>query len=375
MAKNISAPTSLTVADVCTQLDAIAPPALAAEWDNVGLLIGDRRQKVRRVMLTIDLTADVLQEAIASGVQMVMAYHPPIFKPITRLTGAAAPVVLATARAGLAVHSMHTALDAAPGGTDDTLAELLGLVDTGPLVNWAGQGQYKLVVFVPPQSWSQVAQAAFSAGAGSIGNYTECSFRGGGAGTFFGQEGSNPAVGRAGRREEVMELRLETVVPRAKLAAVVAAVRQAHPYETPAIDVIELAALPSGAGLGRQGRLSRPTSLAGLVGRVKRTLGTGNVLVAGRVGGSIRRAACSAGSADREVLSAVIAGQAQVYVTGEMRHHDALAIARAGKAVICVGHSNSERPVLTRVAGRLKKSLPGLDVVISKRDRDPFEIE
>ena len=364
---------TLAARDICEVLGEVAPPELAADWDNVGLLIGDASSPVRRLLLTIDLTEAVLAEAARASADMVMAYHPPIFKALTKLTTAAAPVVWAAARAGLAVYSMHTALDAAPGGTNDVLAEAVGVVDAHPLAPAPAEGQCKLVVFAPPGDLPAVASAAFAAGAGRIGNYSECSFAAPGTGTFLGGAGSSPAVGRAGRRERSAEVRLEAVVPRAALAEVVSAIREAHSYETPAIDVYALEPVPCGGGMGRVGRLRRPVGMKAFIARVKRALGVPRVLVAGRAPRRVTTVAVGAGSCGDLCDDAARAG-ADVFVTGEMRHHQALAAAAAGLTVVCVGHSNSERLTLGVLAKRIRTALPGLKVKISRKDRDPFDI-
>ena len=362
-----------TVGDVCDALDAIAPPHLAAEWDNVGLLIGDRAWPARRLLLTIDLTGPVLREAARAGADMVLAYHPPIFKPLSRLTADTAPVALAAARAGLAVYSPHTALDAAAGGTNDVLAEAVGIRRPRPLEPVIRRDRCKVAVFVPPADAPAVASAAFAAGAGRIGNYGECSFRAAGVGTFRGEEGSSPAVGQPGRREQVEEFRLEVVAPRDSLAAVLAAVRAAHSYETPAIDVYPLEDVPPGVGMGRVGELARAVAVGSFVGRVKRALGLERVLLAGPTRGKVKLAACCAGSCGELFRSAAGAG-AGAYVTGEMRHHDSLAAAAAGMTCICVGHSNSERLVLPGLRDRIRHAVAGLDVRISRADRDPQQV-
>ena len=361
------------VVDVCKVLEAIAPPALAQQWDNVGLLIGDASAAVRQLLLTIDLTGPVVREAVRRRAEMVMAYHPPIFKAISRLTPQAAPAAYAAARAQLSVYSMHTALDAAGGGTNDVLAKAIGLTQTRPLAATVGRTDCKLVVFVPPAEVARVSAAAFAAGAGRIGNYSQCSFFAPGTGTFRGDQGSRPSVGRAGRREQVEEVRLEVVTAQDQLAAVVEAIRAAHSYETPAIDVYRLEALPGGVGVGRIGQLRPAATRRAFVARVKRALGVRRVLVAGPRTGRIHTAACCAGSCGGLFKAAATAG-AQAYVTGEIRHHDALAAAAAGMTVICVGHSNSERIALPELAGRIRKELPGVKVVLARADRDPLEI-
>ena len=368
----------MKVRDVVDVLETVAPPDLAAEWDNVGLLIGDGEAVARKLMLCIDLTEDVLGEAIRAGAKMVMAYHPVIFKPVTCVTAADTPVPYAAARAGLAVYSMHTALDAAPGGTNDVLAGLLGLTDPQPIEPVTPGRQCKIVVFVPPENVSVVADAAFAEGAGRIGSYSECSFRCGGAGSFRGGGGARPAKGTAGRREQVEEVRVEMIAPRAKAARICSVIRSAHMYETPAIDVYPLEDLPGGAGMGRIGGLARPVSAAWLIRRIKKATGLDKLLVAGRRGrgglqAKVQTAACCAGSCG-SIFRAAAAGGAGFYLTGEMSHHDALAAAGAGMTVVCLGHSNSERMALKHLAGTLRPRLGKVSVLLSRRDKDPFEI-
>jgi len=358
-------------------LEKIAPPELAAEWDNVGLLVGDPNADVERMMLCVDLTTPVLAEAVRSRAQMVLAYHPVIFKPVARVTAGAAPPVYEAIRAGLAVYCPHTALDAAPGGTNDVLAECVGLTDARPLKDVAGQQRCKIVVFAPPEAFEAISEAAFAVGAGRIGNYTHCSFRSDGAGTFQGGTGSRPATGQAGRLEQVQEMRVEVIAPRSSLPAVVTAVRAAHPYEEPPIDVYPLEPEPAGAGMGRIGELARPVQASTLIERVKKATGVKHPLVAAPDGrtvlrAKVRKAACCVGSCGSLFRAAARRG-ATFYLTGEMRHHDALAATAAGMTVVCLGHSNSERIALPRLAERIREALPGLHVARSRADRDPFQ--
>lgn len=367
----------MKVRDVIGELESFAPLHLAAEWDNVGLLVGDSGATVRKLLLCIDLTEAVLAEALAAGAQMVMAYHPSIFRPINRLTAQSQPVVYQAARKGLAVYAMHTALDVVPGGTNDVLAETMGLVDPRPLDPTAESDQCKIVVFAPPADVANLATAAFAAGAGRIGDYSGCSFFGQGIGTFFGEAGAHPTVGAAGRAEAVEEVRLEAIAPLSRAADVAAAIRAAHSYEAPAVDVYRLETLPGVRGLGRVGPLERPVTERTLIARIKKAIGVPKVWLArpkGRTDATkVTMAACCAGSCGSVSQSAADAG-ATFYLTGEMRHHQALAATAAGLTVVCVGHSNSERKMLHRLAKRVKRSLPKLQTVVSRKDVDPFEI-
>jgi len=353
-------------------LEMIAPTALAEPWDNVGLLAGDPAQVVRKVMLTIDYTREVAEEAAAGGSDVVISYHPPIFDALKRIT--AGSLIYDAIRRGVAIYSPHTALDIAEGGTNDMLADAIGLAERRPLRMMAATAsQCKLVVFVPPDAADKLATALFAAGAGRIGNYSCCSFRSPGTGTFFGQTRSNPAVGRAGQLERVDELRLETVVSKDRIEAVVRALRSVHPYEEPAFDLVELAAPPAGRGQGRIGVLPAPIERAEVFARIKRELGVRHLLISGPATGPIARAAACAGSCG-DLINDALGGGAELYLTGEVRHHDALRAAQCGMTVVCTLHSNSERAVLGRVRRRIREAIPEIEAVQSERDRDPFEM-
>jgi dinuclear metal center YbgI/SA1388 family protein len=360
----------MKLSNVVILLEQIAPTNFAESWDNVGLLAGDPASSIRRILLTIDFTAQVAREAISQRADLVIAYHPPIFEPIKRLT-AKSPVFAAISN-GIALYSPHTALDVADCGTNDMLADVLGLSDRAPLrpAN-AAANEYKLVTFVPLDHVDKVSRALFAAGAGCIGNYTSCSFRAEGTGTFFGEPGTNPTVGKQGQLEKAQEIRLETVVPINRVSEVVRALRKSHPYEEPAFDLNQLAAYTV-SGMGRIGSL-KPASRAALFSRIKRGLKLNRVLIAGPRTGAVTRAAVCAGSCGN-LINDAIAGGAELFLTGEMRHHDALKAAASGMTVVCALHSNSERPVLGRIQSRLRSLAPELKVALSRADADPFMI-
>jgi dinuclear metal center YbgI/SA1388 family protein len=361
----------MKVADLVGAMEDIAPTRFAAPWDNVGLLVGDEAHALTRVLLTIDCTRAVLREARAAGCEAVVSYHPPLFEAQKRFV--ARSIAFEAARAGVALFSPHTALDVAEGGTNDVLADALGMTDRVPLrpVD-APDADLKLVTFVPAEHVDAVSRALFAAGAGRIGGYSSCSFRAPGTGTFFGGEGTHPVVGEAGRLEEATELRLETVVPALYTEAVVRALRASHPYEEPAFDLVRLAAAPPGLGLGRVGAVAR-ASVGSLVDRAKQALAVEHVLLAGAVDCEVSRAAVCAGSG-ADVMGAAIAAGAGFFLTGELRHHDALRAVEAGLAVVCTRHSTSERAALVVLERRLSALLPGVAVTRSGEDRDPFVI-
>lgn len=359
----------MDVASLADELEQIAPLHHAEAWDNVGLLVGARDWPVTRVLLCIDLTRAVLDEAIRIKADAVIAYHPPIFKTLNRLDPSL-PAVRAFA-AKIAVYSPHTALDVAAGGTNDVLAGVMGLTDTRPLRPSVIAGGIKLVTFVPKENLDAVAAALFATGGGGIGNYSQCSFRHDGIGTFRGNDASHPTIGQPGVTERVAETRIEMLVARPHLTEVLAALRTAHPYEEPAFDLIELATPPTDIGLGRVGTLERIERRA-LIERIKTSLGLPRLLIAGPIEGELDTAACCAGSCG-DLLDDALCARAGLYLTGEMKHHDALRAAAAGMTVVCTLHSNSERKTLHVLAERLRRSL-GVPCEVAESDVDPFVI-
>jgi dinuclear metal center YbgI/SA1388 family protein len=362
-----------TVGSVVDFLDRLAPPPLAADWDNVGLLLGERSAPVRRLMTCVTVTPESAAEAVQREAQMIVTHHPVLFKAARRLTGDTPEgrVLLALARAGVAVYSPHTAFDNAAGGINDLLARRLGLTSVGPLRRRDGARQSKIVVFVPDKDLGAVSDAVFAAGSGHIGAYSECSFRLAGTGTFFGSEAAKPTVGRKGRREEVSEWRLEVVCPETAVPAVVAAMRKAHSYEEPAFDVYPLLPSPSG-GEGRLGSLPQAVPLTVLARQVRVALGCGPVQTVGNVERAVRRVAVVCGSGADFLSDAARAG-ADALLTGEARFHDHLAARAAGLALVLPGHYATERCGVEELAERLRAEWPDLETWASVQETDPVE--
>jgi dinuclear metal center YbgI/SA1388 family protein len=375
VAKHKDARRACTLGDVAAAMETIAPLHLAEAWDNVGLLSGEKTSRVKRALLAIDLTPEVYAEAIATKADVLIIYHPPIFKPLKTLrveSQEPAALAIKLASKGKWIYSPHTALDTAAGGTNDVLAAALGAKVTGSFSASPGKSSYlKLVTFVPEEALEKVAEAVFAAGAGHIGTkskYTQCSFRSEGTGTFFGDESTNPAVGNRGQLERVHEIRFETIVPAARAAEVVNALRSAHPYEEPAFDLLQMQTPPEGVGLGRFAGLPERSTLHTLAKLAKRRLGLRSVQVIG-ADRPVSRLAVMAGSAGRLPLDQAFGEQPfDCLVTGELKHHDALAYRAAGVAAICLGHAESERPVLPALRDRLAERCPGLVVEISRNE-------
>lgn len=365
-----------TVDDAVAYLDAFAPPSGAADWDNVGLILGDSKTPLTRVLTCLTVTAEVVAEAVAERVELIVAHHPVLFKAVKKLTAATADgkLLLPLLQHGIAVYSPHTAFDNCAGGINDGLAARLGLTGVRPLRPDKPAARFKVVTFVPAAELAGVSDALFAAGAGTIGAYRECSFRTDGTGTFFGTDAANPTVGVNGRREDVAEARLEVVVPEAQLAAVLAALRSAHSYEEPAFDVYPLRATAGAStGAGRVGDLPDYATLADLGETMRLALRSNGMQLIGARDGLIKRVAVACGAAG-EYLADAIRATADVFVTGELRFHDGLAAEAAGIAVLLPGHYATERPGVEDLAVRLQAAFPSLHVAASAAERDPFGV-
>jgi dinuclear metal center YbgI/SA1388 family protein len=379
----------MLVRDLVAAMERIAPAEYAEEWDKVGLHLGALADTLRGpVLLTIDLTEPVIAEACEMRAGAILSYHPPIFSDLRTITDATPKerIILTAARAGIAIYSPHTALDAAAGGVTDWLCEGLSNGAPGkiagdcralvPHEEGRDAARVKIVTFVPEKDLEQVRNALASAGAGHIGEYTVCSFSSGGIGTFLGAEGTNPAVGEVGRLETVGEQRLEMVCPKRALPLALQTLRRFHPYEEPAVDVYDLAPLPRRrVGAGRRLVLDQPAPMRELGSRLRRFLGTARVQlgVCGDEGKPVETLAVVPGAGESLAPLAAREG-CEAFITGEMRHHNVLASIHGGMHVLLAGHTNTERGYLPRLAERVKQELPGVEMRISGRDRDPLVV-
>ena len=368
--------TGVKIEAVTAAIETLAPLRWAQAWDNVGLLIGNPNAQVRRILLTIDTTRAVVAEAKRVKADLILSYHPVMFKGVKRITAAGpAAHLYDLIRFGIGLYSFHTAMDVAPGGVNDALAQAVGMTQARPLgdfVEEPGGPSYKIVTFVPQDSLDKVADALYASGAGSIGHYSHCGFQTEGTGTFLPLAGAHPTVGQRGRRETVAEIKLETVVTAAAVGGAIAALHRAHPYDTPAFDVFRHYDLENRLGLGRIGPLAHPAKLQEVLARLKKATGARTAGIVGKHNRQLKTAAVCAGSCG-DLLSEVVTQGADLYVTGELTHHRALEAQEAGLTCICLSHTVSERFALKHIARQLKSLLPGITLRQSRKDADPLE--
>ncbi|MCQ4118959.1 Nif3-like dinuclear metal center hexameric protein [Rhodococcus tibetensis] len=367
--------------DVIAVLDEAYPPALAESWDSVGLVCGDPEDPVNTVMIAVDPTAAVVAEAVDAGADLLLVHHPLLLRGVDTV-GAHTPkgaLIHTLIKAGCALFTAHTNADSADPGVSDALAAALGVDVTGPIEPQPTEPLDKWVVPVPVDDAAKIRRALFDAGAGHIGNYRDCSWSVTGEGQFLPTDGANPALGSVGELEHVEESRVEVIAPRRIRAAVLAALRAAHPYEEVAFDVFETATFPGPRGLGRVGELREAVSLRNFTQQVADALPTTawGVRAAGNPDAMVRTVAVCGGSGD-SFLSAIAQLGVDAYVTADLRHHPADEHLRdSGPALIDVAHWASEQPWCAQAKGVLDTAFgetPGWQVQVSAVRTDPWSV-
>ena len=344
----------MTVRGIQEIMEAWAPPEIAWERDNVGLQTGDPGARVRGILVALDVTESIVAEAVRRGANLVVSHHPLLFRPLRAVTtdtpqGRCLGALL---RKGVALYSAHTNLDFTRGGTSFAMAEALG-VDVEGFLRTPFRLQDKIVTYVPPSHADAVASAMAAAGAGVIGEYQCCSFRGEGKGTFRGGAGTHPAVGRKGALEHVEETRLEMVASRRAVGGVVRAMTEAHPYEEVAYDVYALENASGEYGMGAVGTLRRKVPLRTFLATVRRSLNTPALRWSGDPRRPVHRVALCGGSGS-ELLGDAIASGAEAFVTADLRYHT---YHEAGGriALVDAGHYETEIPVVAAIVERLRR--------------------
>jgi dinuclear metal center YbgI/SA1388 family protein len=361
-----------SLADVVAQLDELYPPSLAESWDAVGLVCGDPGAAVGRVLFAVDPTVAVAWEAVAGGYDLLVTHHP-LYLGGTTSVAATDPrgrVVHELLTHGCGLFVAHTNADRARPGVNDALAALFDLRDPVP-VEPVPERLDKLVVFVPVADAELVREALAEAGAGRLGDYDSCSWSTDGEGTFRPLPGAAPAIGTVGSLARVPEVRLEVVVPRASRRTVLEVLHATHPYETPAYDVVELADLPSGVGLGRVGDLPQPMPFGALVERAAAVLPATawGVRGAGDLDRLVSRLAVCGGSGSEAMGSAAASG-AQAYLTSDLKHHGAIDRPE-GLSLIDAAHWATEWPWLPTAATALTR-VGGVETTVSTLRTDPW---
>jgi dinuclear metal center YbgI/SA1388 family protein len=366
-----------TVGDFIDIMESFAPVSLAEEWDNAGLQVGHRDWSVKTVWVALDPLPLVVEAACRNSVDLLITHHPLIFRPL-KSVDFAEPIgrnILQAARNRLAVYAAHTNFDSVTGGLNDIFADRLGLTNLAPLVAAKADGLHKLMVFVPVEHEQQLLAAMFESPAGEIGAYSCCTFRYPGRGTFKPDQDAEPFSGDRGRVNDVAEVKIETVVKQRDLLRVIDHLRSHHPYETMAYDVYPLTQPETKFGIGRVGDLTESSDLSTLALQVKRSFGVETLRVVGDPGMSVKRVAVCTGSG-ASLVREFLKSEADVFISGDLRYHDARDAEAARRGLIDLGHFASEHIIIAALTARLQESAAaaGFDTTISAcgLEKEPF---
>jgi len=362
--------------EIIQLFEQFSPKSYAMEGDKVGLQIGRLNIPVDNVMIALDVLEEVVDEAIEKNVQLIIAHHPPIFRPLKAIATDTAPgrIIEKLIKHDIAVYAAHTNLDIAKGGVNDMLAEALQLSNTEVLYPTFETKLKKLAVYVPIENVQAVKKALGDAGAGAIGNYSHCTFSIAGIGEFLPNELANPHIGHHGKLESVQEERVETIFPAHMEKRILTAMFKAHPYEEVAYDIYPLENKGEFLGLGKIGDIQEMT-LKEFAEHVKQTLEVNGVRVVGNLNAKIKRVAVLGGDGNKYFSTAKYKG-ADVYVTGDMYYHVAHDAMMLGLNIVDPGH-NVEKVMKKGVVKQLEKMCgeKGYEVSIfpSEINTDPFQ--
>lgn len=321
--------------------------------DPIGLAIGTLNKQVSKVLVTLDVTDEVVDEAIAAGCELILAHHPPIFAKLAHLRtdNPQGQLFEKLIKSDIAVYAAHTNLDVAPGGVNDLLADALGLQERKIFDETYREQLMKLAVFVPEAYAEAMRVALAKAGAGQIGDYEACSFTSNGEGRFRAMDGAQPFVGELGELHVEAEQKIEVVFPQTMKNKVLKAMLNAHPYEEPAYDFFMLDAEANVQGLGRIGKLAEPMTLREFAEQVKVQLDVPAVRVVGDTERLVQKIAIVGGAGNSYVRQAIFAG-ADVFVTGDISFHVALDAKRDGLSIVDPGH-HVEKVMIKGVAQKM----------------------
>jgi dinuclear metal center YbgI/SA1388 family protein len=331
-----------TIKDITNYLESIAPLSFQESYDNCGLIVGDPSMEVTGITICLDSTEEVILEAKKNGCNLVIAHHPIVFSGLKKLNGKnyIERTVISAIKNDVAIYAAHTNMDNISEGVNKVIAEKIGLTNLKILAPKSGILK-KLVVFVPHDHSEKVRRALFDAGAGSIGNYDQCSFNLQGMGTFRPGENSTPFEGKAGERSEVSEIRIEVIYEDQKENAVLAAMRSAHPYEEVAYDIYVLSNDHQQIGSGMVGELPEPMDEMTFLKQVKVAMKAGTIRYTGLTGKQVKRVAVCGGSGSF-LLNYALRADVQVFITSDYKYHQFFDA--EGKLVIAdIGHFESEQ--------------------------------
>jgi dinuclear metal center YbgI/SA1388 family protein len=357
----------------------IAPKSLAEDWDNVGVQVGDTNQQVKNVLIALDLNKDVIEEAKIKDCQLIITHHPLIFKGIKSVNSQSESgrLIMELIKNNITLFSAHTNLDIAEGGLNDYLAEKLNLTKIDNLSITDEKKYYKLVVYVPETDIDSIKEILYQNGAGHIGKYSHSGFSVKGKGSFKPLADSNPYKGEKNKVNEVNEYRLETIIAAEDSEKIKRKIIKAHPYEEPVWDLFKLENMKKTIGIGRIGYLPETKKLANMVQEVKDIYSLEYLKYLGNKDKDINKIAICSGSGADFIKTAAFSG-ADLYLTGDVKYHEAQLAEELGMALIDFGHYGSEKFVKPLLYKKLlekakEKSINNINFYKSQKNTNPWK--
>ena len=369
---NFIAKKKMILKQLISFLEEFAPLSMQESYDNAGLLTGNPNQKIKSALITLDVTDEVLEEALAGGHQLIIAHHPIIFKGIKKLTGSnfVENLVIKAIKNDMAIYAMHTNLDNMYHGVNARLGKKLSLKNL-QILQPGGSGLKKLVVYCPLDYADTVRDKMFEAGAGSIGRYDNCSYNTVGQGTFRANEGAHPFVGEIGKTHLEKEVKIETVVSSIKLSKVIAAMISAHPYEEVAYDIFPMENIQNNTGAGMIGELEEKKPLMEYLMEVKEALHAQAIKFNQPIRRPVKKVAFCGGSGSFLIHQAYRAG-ADLFITADVKYHDFFEHAGA-MTIVDAGHYETEQFTKELLYEIIMENFTNFALQISETNTNPVK--
>lgn len=356
--------------DITTFLESLAPLNLQESYDNAGLITGDINSEINGILITLDVTEKVVEEAIQKKAKLIVAHHPVIFSGLKKITGKnqVERTIIKAIKNDIAIYAAHTNLDSVEKGVNGKICEKLGLQNC-KILQPSTQQLKKLVTFIPAEHAGKVREAIFNAGAGNIGNYDSCGFVTEGLGSFRGNEESNPFVGKKGEIHTEKEVRFETIFPGTLQGKIIKALLDSHPYEEVAYDIYTLDNKYDKIGMGMVGNLAEPLPEKEFLKELKKTFNTGLIKHTRLLGKPVKKVAVCGGSGSFLLNTAIAAG-ADFFVSGDFKYHQFFEA--EDKIVIAdIGHFESEQFTKELFYELLTKKFPTFAIHLSEVVTNP----
>jgi len=359
------------IKEVLQKLETFAPPVLQENYDNAGLIVGDASDEVRGVLISLDTTEDVVNEAIKKGCNLIISHHPIVFSGLKKLTGAnyIERVVISAIKNNISIYAMHTNLDNMAHGVNKMIADKLGLINTKILAPKKNQ-LLKLVVFVPSSHSETVRNSLFKAGAGNIGNYSERSFNSEGEGTYKANNKANPFKGEIDKTHSEKEIKIEVVVPKYLKSGVISEMLNAHPYEEVAYDLIPIENELASIGSGMVGELAEPINEKDFLSLLKTKMKTKCIRHTSFLNKPIKRVALI-GGAGSFLLQNAKAEKADIFITGDVKYQEFFD-ADNQLVIADIGHYESEQFTIDLIGGFLIENFSKFAVRFTEVNTNPI---